>query len=41
MQLRLGRDGLWYRFARSADGWDLAAGPPDDPVLLVTPASTG
>jgi uncharacterized Zn finger protein len=34
-QLRLGRDGLWYRFGRSFGGWDLVSGPSPDPATLV------
>ncbi|MGZ4618828.1 MAG: hypothetical protein ACXV3F_08910 [Frankiaceae bacterium] len=30
-QLRLGRDGRWYGFARASVGWDLRGAPDDDP----------
>jgi hypothetical protein len=35
IQLRLGRDGLWYRFGRSFGGWDLVSGPSADPATLM------
>jgi hypothetical protein len=35
LQLRLGREGNWYRLERRAGGWDLVAGPSADPVQLV------
>jgi uncharacterized Zn finger protein len=35
LQLRLGRDALWYRFARSSGGWDLDAAPEPDPASLL------
>ena len=35
VQLRLGPDGLWYRFGRSFGGWDLVSGPSPDPAALV------
>ncbi len=35
LQLRLGRDGLWYRFQRVGRRWDCAAAPGADPRELV------
>ncbi len=35
VQLRLGRDGRWYRFEKSAGRWQLAAPPADDPDDLL------
>jgi len=35
IQLRLGRDGLWYRLERRAGGWDLVAPPRPDPAALL------
>lgn len=35
IQLRLGQDGLWYRFGRSFGGWDLVSAPSPDPASLV------
>lgn len=34
-QLRLGRDGRWYRFTRQGRAWGLDAGPADEPDDLV------
>ncbi len=36
-QLRLGREGRWYRFEKSAGRWQLAAPPADDPEDLLDP----
>jgi uncharacterized Zn finger protein len=36
VQLRLGQDGQWYRFARRFGDWDLDRPPEPDPSLLVT-----
>jgi uncharacterized Zn finger protein len=36
LQLRLGRDGLWYRFAQRFGEWDLDAPPESDPAALVS-----
>jgi len=38
VQLRLGRDGRWYRFEKSAGRWQLSAAPADDPEELLDPA---
>ncbi len=35
LQLRLGRDGRWYRLERRAGGWDLTARPSADPATLL------
>ncbi len=35
VQLRLGRDGRWYRFEKSAGRWQLATPPADDPDDLL------
>ncbi|HEY3810459.1 MAG TPA: SWIM zinc finger family protein [Acidimicrobiales bacterium] len=35
LQLRLGRDGAWYRLERRAGGWDLVAPPAPDPDSLL------
>jgi hypothetical protein len=35
VQLRLGRDGLWYRFRRNPGGWDADGSPEADPAALV------
>lgn len=35
VQLRLARDGRWYRFAKRGGAWELDAGPADDPDDLV------
>lgn len=34
-QLRLGRDGLWYRFERLGTAWELAGAPDADPARLL------
>lgn len=34
VQLRLGRDGLWYRFIRVGQSWELDSGPAADPANL-------
>jgi SWIM zinc finger len=38
LQLRLGGDGLWYRFARSGGDWVLAGPPSPEPDALVADA---
>ncbi len=38
VQLRLGRDGRWYRFEKSSGRWQLAAAGTDDPEELLEPA---
>ena len=35
VQLRLGRDGLWYRFRRGWSGWELAGAGDADPSALL------
>lgn len=35
LQLRLGRDGRWYRLERRGSGWDLVEPPADDPADLI------
>jgi hypothetical protein len=35
LQLRLGREGNWYRLERRAGGWDLVARPSPDPAQLL------
>ena len=37
VQLRLGRDGRWYRFEKSSGRWQLASAAADDPDDLVDP----
>jgi uncharacterized Zn finger protein len=37
VQLRLGRDDLWYRLHRSGHGWDLDGPPSADPSALLRP----
>jgi hypothetical protein len=38
VQLRLGRDGRWYRFEKSSGRWQLAAAGADEPEELVDSA---
>lgn len=37
LQLRLGRDGRWYRFDRHGRSWDLTGPPATDPIDLLDP----
>lgn len=40
LQLRLGSDGLWYRFARSGGDWVLDGPPAPEPSALTNPDTT-
>ncbi|MBW3580246.1 MAG: SWIM zinc finger family protein [Actinobacteria bacterium] len=41
VQLRLGRDGRWYRFKKHAGRWQLGAPPADEPDELVEVSASG